>query len=174
MKSASSSTRDSDKVLKRGPVVRETIEDDFRWLWAAYKLGTWHDLLNEGLSREVFREAVVELVSQVQFDWILAVPMETGLRPVGMVFADPRFGGNAIEPHVEWFPWATPRNKLECAIQFLKQIGKDVKIMLYIEEQDDTFWHRVWQYKVLKKACKIHDCYGRGKNAVMYYTPGPF
>jgi len=137
-------------------------------------MGTWNDLLTEGLSRETFRDAVINLVTQVQFDWILAVPLENGLRPVGMVFADPRFGGNGIEPHVEWFPWATPRNKLECSIQFLKQIGKDVKIVLYIREEDDKFWHRVWQYKVLKKACKIQDCYGSGEHAVMYYTSGPF
>lgn len=145
-----------------------------RWLWAAYRMGTWNTVLQEGLSQSEFKEVVIDILGQVEYDWVFDVKTDKGLRPVGLVTAQQRFEGNAIEPHVDWFPWATARNRLECSIQFLRDIGREVKIFLYVEEKDEKFWNRVWQYKVLKKGCKIHDCYGTGRDAMMYYTPGPF
>lgn len=144
-----------------------------RWLWAAYQSGVWKEILVEGLSQQEFSETVTDMLGMVDHDWIVEIKTDKGLRPVGLITGDNRFMGHGIEPHVDWFPWATPRNKLECAIQFIKQTGKETKLFLYIRE-DLKFWERVWRYKVLKKGCKINDCYGSGEDAVMYYSPGPF
>ena len=121
-----------------------------RWLWAAYQMGTFFDLLTDELPQ---RDYAIDLIGSFDYDWILEVSTSTGLRPAGIVFADSRFSGNALEPHVTWFPWANARNRLECSIQFLKHVGKETKLFLYITKKDEKFWHRVWQYKVLKKGC---------------------
>ena len=142
-----------------------------KWLWASYQMGVWADLFPENLSREEFRDKVWEILSMVDLEWMLEVKSENGLRPIGVVFAEYRFAGHGIEPHVEWFPWATPRNKLESAVAFLKEVGKQHKVFLYIRDEDLRLWEHVWSYKVLKKACNISDCYGRGVKATMFYTP---
>ena len=176
LKLASDTTRlrDSNRATKRGVTIRQTNDFDLRWLWAAYQKGVWNDVLAEGLSQADFKNTVIEILGAVEFDWVFEVRTDKGLRPVGLVTAQSRFAGRAIKPHVDWFPWASPRNRLECGIQFVKEIGREVKIFLYIKEKDDKLWNRVWQYKVLKKGCKIHDCYASGEDAMMYYTPGPF
>lgn len=145
-----------------------------RWLWAAYLTGVWKDLLTEGLSRDEFAVTVADLLGAVDHDWIFEVQGEKGLQPIGLVTADNRFAGHGIEVHADWFPWASARNILESTVQFLIEKGRDTKIHLYVEESYWPFWQRVWEYKVIKKGCKIHDCYGMGEHAMYYNTPGPF
>ena len=144
------------------------------WLWAAYKKGLWTDMLPENASKDNFEDCVVDILSKVDLDWIFEVHTQDGMRPVGIVGADFRFEGHAIEPHVDWFPWATPRNKIESIVNFLTEIGKQYKIFVYSTAVDLPFWERIHKYKVLVKGCKITDCCGRGEDAMMYYTPGPF
>lgn len=134
----------------------------------------WNDLLQSNLSRDDFQQAVFTILGHAQFDWIAEVPSATGLRPVGLFIGESRFGDNAVEAHVKWFPWATPRNKLEVGVAFMMEVGKQIKVFAYPSIEDALLWERVWRYKVLKKGCKISDCYGKGKDAFMYYTPGPF
>lgn len=171
LKSVSGTTRLLSKALKREPKIRPIEETDMKWLWASYQMGVWNELFSENMARDEFRDKLWEIVSAVDFDWILEVQHEGGLRPVGIVFAEYRFGGHGVEPHVEWFPWATPRNKLECSIKFLKDVGKQYKVFLYIRDEDLRLWEHVWNYRVLKKACTISDCYGSGVKATMFYTP---
>lgn len=142
-----------------------------RWFWAAYRMGTWNEIFPEGLQQDAFSEKVLELVASVDVDWLIE---DSKLRPIGVVLGNFRFGGHGVEPHVEWFDWATPRAKLEAVAHFLRQVGKTYKIFLYITEKDLKFWERVWSYRLLKKGCKISDCYGVGDHATMYYTAGPF
>ncbi|MEE9158905.1 MAG: hypothetical protein V3U60_11025 [Gammaproteobacteria bacterium] len=167
-------TRHKERLTQRKVVFRPIDDGDMRWLWAAYQMGTWNDVLTEGLSRDEFSTTVVDLLGAVHHDWMVEVPAGKGLRPIGVITAMDRFAGHGIEPHVDWFPWASTRNKLEVSVQFLLKIGHDVKIHLYIREEDQKFWHRVWQYKVIKNGCKISGCYGVGHDAIYYNTPGPF
>ncbi len=150
------------------------MDHDLRWLWAAYQMGTWHDVLAEGLSQKEFHNMVAELLGALDRDWIAEIPTANGMRPIALITALDRFSGHGIEPHIDWFPWASTRNKLETSVQFLLEIGRFVKIHLYIAEADAALWHRVWEYKVIKNGCKISDCYGAGKHAIYYNTPGPF
>lgn len=145
-----------------------------RYFWAAYQMGMWSDLFQENLNRGQFQNSVYELLGSCDMEWVLEVPAENGLRPVGIVVADFRFMGNGIEPHVDWFPWATARNRLEASLTYLKEVGKRYKVFIYATAPNQRFWEHVHRYNVLKKGCKITDCYGAGDDAMMYYTPGPF
>jgi hypothetical protein len=174
VKSVSDSTRDKDRLVRRNPLLRPLSDPDWRWLWASYQMNGWTDILQHGLSREDFQERILTIVGGHDLDWIAEVHTDGGLRPVALFVADYRFGGYAVEPHVRWFPWASPRNKLEIGVKFMMEVGKMTKVFIYPPNSDGKLWERVWRYKVLKKGCKISDCYGKGEDAVMYYTPGPF
>ncbi len=174
LKLVSASTRDSTKLTKRKPRVRQIQESDTRFLWAAYQMGGWSDLFAQNLSKEAFAEKMVEILGAVDLDWIIEIEGENGLRPIGIVLGVFRAAGRAVEPHVDWFPWATPRNKMEGAAQFLHDVGKTYKVFLYIESENALFWDRIWKYRILKKGCKINDYFAPGECAEFYYTPGPF
>jgi len=137
-------------------------------------MDAWKDVMQSDLSRDAFQEVVLQYLGAVDMDWMVEIQSERGLRPIGVILAEYRMDGGAIEPHVMWFPWVTARNKLEACVRFFRETGKLMKVFIYIKAEDDALFERVWRYKVLKKGCKISDCYGKGEDAVMYYTPGPF
>lgn len=145
-----------------------------RFLWAAYQMGGWNDLFAQNLSKEGFTEKMVEILGSVDLDWIIEIQGKNGLRPIGIVLGLFRGAGRAIEPHVDWFEWASPRNKLEGAAQFIHDIGRLYKIFLYIGKEDVLFWDRIWKYRILKKGCNINDYFAPGEGAEFYYTAGPF
>lgn len=145
-----------------------------RWLWAAYQMDTWADLFAVNLTKDAFTEKVLEMLGAVDFDWIIDAKSENGMRPVGIVLGNFRAAGRGVEPHVEWFPWATPRNKLEGSATFLYEVGKRYKSFIYSTEDNTVFWDRVCLYRVLKRGCKIGEYFGPKEGAMMYYTPGPF
>lgn len=150
------------------------MDADWPYLYAAYLMDRWDDLLPPHLDKEQFQLTVMEHLGSHHFEWIIECKTSNGLRPVGLVYADFRFNGNGIEPHIHWFDWASPRNQLEGVLAFINDVGKHHKIFLYIPDDILGFFERVYKYKTLKKGCKISDCYGRGRHATMYYSPGPF
>lgn len=137
-------------------------------------MGMWEDEMPRGMSRDEFYAALLDTVGQYAVDFVFEAKTPSGVRPIGVAIADFRFKGNGLEPHVFWFPWAEPRQILESVVNFLRDFGKQFKILLYIEARDSRFWEHVHNYKVMKKGCKVTDAYGPGEDAMLYYTPGPF
>lgn len=144
-----------------------------RFLWAAYRMGLWHDILDAELSREGFHDKLIDILSLGDFDWIIHAPQDGGVRPVGIVIAQGMRDGRRIEPHVDWFPWATPRNKLEGIAAFLLNLSKRFKIVVYAHERDRNFWERLKAYGLVRHGCKVWDHFDLGKHAFLYYTAGP-
>lgn len=153
--------------------MRQTQDSDFRYLWAAYRLGLWRDIMDDQLSQDAFYQRALEIIAFADYDWILEARQAEGMRPVGLVLAAAMLDGRRIEPHVDWFPWATPRNKFETMALFLRDVSKRFKILGYIEEQDRAFWDRMRQYRLLRHGCKVIDHFSRGEHALFFYTVGP-
>ena len=166
-------SRDSDTLIKRGASTRPIEDSDFRYLWAAYRLGLWRDNLDGELSRDAFLQRTLEIISATDYDWIVVARQAEGMRPVGLVLAAAMADGRRIEPHIDWFPWATPRNKLEGSAAFLRQVSKQFKILVYVREAERGFWDRLKQYRLLRSGCKVIDHFSRGKHAFFFYTVGP-
>src|SRR3990167_4406600 len=122
-------------LLKRKPRVRQTLDSDMRWLWAAYQLGMWRELMDSGLTQPAFTDRALEVIAAASYDWMLEAKGEEGVRPVALILANKV--GRGLEPYVEWFPWATARNKLEATAVFLKEIAKQHKIFVFAEEQSE-------------------------------------
>lgn len=144
-----------------------------RWLWAAYQMGTWRELMDEELSQRAFTERMKELIADVDQDWILEARGESGNRPVGLVLATSLASGRSIEPFVQWFPWATTRNQMEGTAAFLREVSKRFKIFVFAEEKSGDFWQKFIHYGMIRRGCKVMDHFSRGEHAMMYYTAGP-
>ena len=69
--------------------------------------------------------------------------------PVGIV------GGirkqEVLEPHVEWFPWATPRNKVEAILAYIEGMRQDTSLLIYTDLEEKNFWERMAQYGVIRR-----------------------
>lgn len=159
--------------MVRKPRVRRVVDSDMRWLWAAYRKGMWPELFHKGLTQNAFVEKMTEVIGSVQYEWIIDAKGVDGTRPVGLILADSRAAGRAIEPHVDWFPWATSRNCMEGSAAFLKHIGKRHKIFIYSDEPSIPFWERMIRYGILRRGCKIVDYFAMGEHTVFFYTAGP-
>jgi len=149
------------------------MDSDLRYLWAAYRLGFWYEMLDEDMTQDAFKERAMELLASVDYDWIIEARHGEGMRPVGIILAAQLMDGRRIEPHVDWFPWATPRNMFEGAAAFLREVSKRFKILVYVEERERAFWERLKQYRLLRHGCKVIDHFSRGEHAFFFYTAGP-
>jgi hypothetical protein len=141
-----------------------------RWLWAAYQLGMWRDLMDSGLTQPAFADRALEVIAAASYDWMLEAKGEEGVRPVALILANKV--GRGLEPYVEWFPWASARNKLECTAVFLKEIAKQHKIFVFAEEKSEGFWVKFIRYGMIRRGCKVLDYFSRGEHAMLYYTVG--
>lgn len=135
---------------------------------------TWKEAMPEGMTKQAFMEYLTEWLGLANLDWIFEVKGPQGLRPIALGIGLYRAGTRAIEPHIDYFPWATPRQKFEVAATFMKEAGKQYKVFVYADAKSQSFWDRIWQYRILKKGCTINDYFAPGESAVFYYTPGPF
>ena len=149
------------------------MDSDMRWFWAAYRRGWLRELIDEGLSKDGFAERMIEIIGAVDYDWIIEARGTEGIRPVGLVLAHSFPDGRIVVPHVDWFPWATSRNIMEGSAVYLREVNKRFKIFIYSDEQSEPFWHRMVQYRILRRGCKVIDHFSRGDFSMFYYTRGP-
>ena len=144
------------------------MDSDMRWLWAAYQQGMWRDVMSGNLSPQGFEEKALEFIASSPYEWIVEAQGDDGARPVCIFLAQPV--GVGIEPMVQWFPWATPRNKVEAIAVFLKEISKQMKIFIFACDEKVRFWERMVPYGLVRRGCKVVDYFARGENAMMFYT----
>ena len=136
-------------------------------------MGMWRELMDDGLSREGFYETMKDVISFADYDWVLHAWGNEGNRPVGLALARSFGAGRAIEPHIDWFPWATSRNKVEIVAAFIKQIGRSFKIFIFSPEETAHFWAWFAKRRMLMKGGQVIDFFSVGEHARLFYTRGP-
>ena len=112
-------------------------------------------------------------ISSSEVDWFIDARGHEGLRPVGIVMANTIIPGRIIHPHVDWFPWATPRNKMEGSAAFLREVSKRYKLFIYADEESIPFWTRMTQYRILRRGCKVLEHFSMREHSMFFYTVGP-
>jgi hypothetical protein len=133
------------------------------YLWAAYKRGVFAHLpeFTPELSPDDFRKlmfAVIGNVLQGGGDaWMF---YSKSIHPVGLVigFAS----GKGMEPHVFWFPEATPRNRVECALKWLVEMKSKYALFLWVKEADWNFYRHLCKYGAIREVGKYRDFPGGG------------
>lgn len=77
--------------------------------------------------------------------------------------------GRRIEPHVEWLPWASSRNKLEGALKYLNVRRKQAPVIIWSSERDAPFFERLTSYALLRKVGPVFGLYD-GKTGFLFQT----
>lgn len=137
-----------DKLFKTGkPDIRPAVYDDIRWVWVAARRDGF------GGTSEAFTKAYEPILAKADRLFILEDrnhTHESGKGPVGLVMAN--YDGWALVPHVEWFPWATTRNKIRCTVGFLQlmKYTHDVGVIKIFSDGANTEW-----FKWLKRYISI-------------------
>jgi len=105
-------------------------------VFLAYKHGAFEDF-DPGLEKEDFIRASAEKILQ----WDDAVILEVN-KPVGLLAVN-LLGTHALI-RAFWFPWATPRNKIETVLKFILDHKKDVHLLGASNEK--PFFDQLFRY----------------------------
>ena len=129
--------------------------------------------MSADLNEVAFEERIIEFIGSASAEWLIDCVGPDGMHPVGIVLGHILPDQRRIEAHIDWFPWATPRNKFEGIAAFLRYTSKKYKILVYVESDETAFWDRLVKYRLLCQGCKIRNHFHHGGDAMFYYTLGP-
>lgn len=153
------------RALRRNCSFRDVVTDDLKYLWAAYKKGAFPEhIFPQGMEVVEFNALVHSLISNISMVYML----ERDGKPMGLVTAN-LVPPNRMEPHVDWFPWATNRNKLECAIKFLNEMRKRGILLIVWSKKDATpFFTHIAKYGILHRIGKVINYNGKKEDAMLF------
>lgn len=148
------------RVLKRGAWFHVLSNDDLKWLWAQYRLGSFEGYLDEGYSEREFDEAIYGLVnyfikSHEDVAYILEgyySPQQKTI-PMGLVVLNIR--DDAAWPTVIWFKTASLRVMIETSVAFLQEIVRDKPVLFIAKEDETQFLSHLGRYGLLTRLTKI-------------------
>lgn len=112
----------------------------------------------DSLNQVEFKVLMSRLLGSARFAWTMIAPNGD---PVGVCRAHD-LTERVIEPHVRWFPWATPRNKLECALRLLQREKRNKTLFLITDPKNRKFWHNLQRYGVLRPIGQVYNFYRHG------------
>lgn len=136
--------------MRRGPWNRPASREDLKWFYAGYRMGAFGDEIEEGLAPDEFAEVIEARAGMVDQVFSLFAPGHREGQPSGLVTAAIDSQAN-IHVHAIWMPWASPRNKLEAALQFVRDIGRDANVLIHAPFETKGFFERLCNYGVLEK-----------------------
>jgi hypothetical protein len=141
------------RTLKRSVEFRPIEDEDMRFIWAAYKKGALKTMGEKYADGEMpadhFKaEFTKDVLERYHAAWVLFAPTKRGQLPVGVVFAAwaPNDAPYMIVTGMCWFPWSSPRNKVESMVNFLNKIRKELMLMFYA----------LPEHKRLYEVCAMH------------------
>ena len=123
-------------------------DSHFPWIWAAYRRGAFPGL-EDGLTPAVWAEMMksqAHALMQAGGDVFILMSREL---PVGLVAVE--LNQMQAWPHVTWFPEATLRARMECAMKFLTVIATMINAVIVSEKQDVKFFERISRYGLIRQ-----------------------
>lgn len=142
-------------VLKRKPEFHELDTPDLKYLWAAYRLGSFGEA---DLSQEEFDDSILALANNVDIIYTLVAETKNGKIPVGIAQGD--FVGPMFFMHtVQWFKWATDRNKTETVIHTLNELRKSYVVVIHNHMEYKKFYEFVSKHGVIRRVGQLFDIY---------------
>ncbi len=149
------------KSLRRNPFYRTFQEEDEAYVWAAYQQSGLEELSGffpEDLTPTTFHSRLTRtMIHGVWFTLIAPVPDRDHI-PVGLIGAD--IEDNRLEPHFCWYPWASPRNKVETVLCFLNDMRRDYTVIVRSKQKDWHFFERMCQYGIMRHCGRIFRYFG--------------
>jgi hypothetical protein len=147
-----------------------------KYVWAAYKRGAIKGpLFPEGLEPADFRAKLADLAIKLIRGngeiTILVGKTAHGQIPLGLVITVLAVGGDhapCASSHVQWFPEASARNKLECGARFLVDLKETVNVSISAAERDWPFYAHLCKYGILRPVGKYRKWFMDGGDAMLY------
>lgn len=150
------------KTLARRLSFRPIENEDVRYAWAAYKKGSLAPMAGvfteTGMSAGQFREAFeTTVLTRYHAAWTLFAESVKGFLPVGFVFAfhshsDPVLSPFMIVGDIVWCPWATPRNRMESAVNFFNMIRHEIPMVDYAHgDENKKFMEMLARHGIMRR-----------------------
>lgn len=148
--------------------MRASDPDDFKFLYATWRMGKLPFHINvDGESPEAFVEALgryIALRFQLMFT-LIAKPPSREVMPVGVVFGVVPVYGKRIAwvGDFTWFPWASRRNRLECAVHFANQMRREWVVVGFASQGPAAeLAERCCRYGVSRRVGTLFDLDDKG------------
>lgn len=155
-------------VLKRKTEFRPIETDDVRYAWASYKVGGFDGVFPEGMTPAEFKERFSDMVvSRFDAAWTLFAETKQGWAPAGIAlgfYPHPEATRFLILDKMAWFPWASPRNRVECAAQFFDEV--DIPMMGFSRRDDTPFFTVLAKIGLLRRVGTSVNVFPREPTAV--------
>ena len=65
-----------------------------------------------------------------------------------------------------WFPWASPRNKIESAVYFFNRIRHEIQMVEYANEDAKPFFEMIAKHGVVRRVGTSYNVYPGTATAV--------
>jgi hypothetical protein len=131
------------KTLARRLEFRPTEVDDVKFAWAGYKQGAFGKLLPRDFDAAGFRAGFeTEILPKFDALWTLLAETRKGFIPVGMAFGfwpHPYVQHFMVLDTFEWFPWATSRNRIESAVNFISKTRTEIPLIGFVRQENKGF-----------------------------------
>lgn len=115
-----------------------------------------------------FLENMAVLVSNIDSFDILFAPTERGTIPVGIVAGE--LTAHRMTPEFIFFPWASPRNRLESIVNYINEFRRGFLIMIAVPEEEWRFCTHLLKYGILKRVGKIDDYYSLDEPMMLFVS----
>lgn len=124
----------------------------------------------EGMKPTEFKTRTLDLIESVDLAYTLLAPTDRGEIPVGLMIC--AVNGHRLQPHVLWFAWASPRNRLESVVNFINEMRKIWNIGISVEAGDWEFFTHVCRHGILERIGKWKGYFTDG-DAMLYQSRRP-
>ena len=124
----------------------------------------------KGMKPREFKEQTLSLIEAVDLAYTLIAPTGRGEIPIGLMLC--ALSGHRLQPHVLWFEWASPRNRIESVVNFINEMRRMWNIGIAAEETYWPFFNHVCRHGILQRIGKWFDYYADG-DALLYQSRKP-
>lgn len=164
-------------------MVRQPIDDDAKWAFAAYRKGAFEGI-PEGLNGDDFKGALRAWLGTVASPGlpayethVLVAHHDLGEQtPIGFVVMG--LDGYKAYPAVIWFPWASNRNRLEGVVRWLHEGRKRLMPVIEVKNGpavpraphglDRRFMDWMGRYGIVRPVGALSDWWGPGQHGFVY------
>lgn len=168
------------RTLRRRVDMRPIENEDLPYIYAAYRKGLLHELGDEYQSMdmdsdEFDAQLAEDIVIKYGMAWTLFAEGTRGYMPVGMVvaFAVHNYedvAAYAIIAHMIWFPWSTPRNRVEAGVNFFSEVRHETPLMEYALPGDEKYFKVMASHGVMRRVGTSYNVYKGGVPAAVFET----
>lgn len=157
-------------------------EEDLNYVWADYKQGDYSrsfpELQSKDLNPLEFSKTFIQIVQSNDLDPIILFAENNGVvKPVGYLLLWNR-GRIAIILQFHWFYYATSRNKMESAMNYLNTVRRTeheateskYRVIGIVDPESNKFFEHLSKYKVVRKVGVSLDYFGEKEHGFYYET----